>query len=206
MTRENSSRGKSFVQYDENSHFPIENLPYGVFRTKANSLGRVGIAIGEEVLDLSVLEEEGLFTDILPSGRSFFNKSSLNDFMKTGKGVWQRLRKSIGSLLSINEPELRDNDRLRGKAFVHQQNVIMLLPAEISNYTDFYSSMNHAKNVGTMIRGSENALQSNWLHLPVGYHGRASSIVVTGTNFPHPFGQIRPKEDQPPIYGQSGEM
>jgi len=123
--------------------------------------------------------------------------------MSLGKAAWGEARQIITKLLSESEPTLRDNLELRKKAFLKQNEVEMLLPAKIGDYTDFYSSRYHATNVGIMFRGKENALMPNWLHLPVGYHGRSSSIVVSGTNFHRPRGQLCPVEGQPPIFGVS---
>jgi fumarylacetoacetase len=167
----------------EASHFPIQNLPYGVFTH--NSSTRIGVAIGDQVLDLKCIGDEGLFDfDV-----SFFSESSLNSFMAAGKPVWDVCRARIVSLLSADNPTLRDNEGLRARALIPQSEVVMNLPAAIGDYTDFYASREHATNIGIMIRGEANALQPNWVHLPVGYHGRASSVVLSGTPVTRPCGQ-----------------
>jgi fumarylacetoacetase len=199
MNPTNDPALRSFVPVAAESHFPIQNLPYGVFRTPGGS-PRVGVAIGEMVLDLSVLEGTGL----LPSRH--FNQATLNAFMATGKETWIKTRAAIGHLLRADVPTLRDDAKLRGTALVPMKSVQMLLPAEIGDYTDFYSSREHATNVGTMIRGADNALQPNWLHLPVGYHGRASSIVVSGTDIHRPVGQSKPADAPIPVFGPSKSM
>uniref|UniRef100_K3WMZ7 Fumarylacetoacetase n=1 Tax=Globisporangium ultimum (strain ATCC 200006 / CBS 805.95 / DAOM BR144) TaxID=431595 RepID=K3WMZ7_GLOUD len=184
----------SFVPVDMESDFPIQNLPYGVFSTKTNEHKRIGVAIGNFVLDLSVVANEGLFEGF---DAACFNESSLNSFMAQGHHAWALARATIQKLLSADEPTIRDNEVLKAKALISSQNVIMHLPAKIGDYTDFYSSREHATNVGIMFRGKDNALQPNWLHLPVGYHGRASSVVVAGTDVRRPRGQLQADKADP---------
>lgn len=191
----------SFIDVAPDSHFPIENLPYGIFRPRTGAAPRVGTAIGEYVLDLSALEDDGLFENRRIRAERPFSRSALNVFMSMGRDVWKSARATLSKLLRADEPTLRDRSPLRDRAFHRRQDVQMLLPANIGDYTDFYSSKEHATNVGTMFRGKENALKPNWLHLPVGYHGRASSIVVSGTDVRRPCGQLKPSDDEPPIYG-----
>ncbi len=193
---------KSFIKTDPESHFPIQNLPYGVFRPRQGGPARIGTAIGSYVLDLAVLEEQGLFDEILPKRNRLFSRGSLNGFMAQGKNVWRSVRELISHLLTADTPTLRDNNELRGQALFPLGEIEMLLPAEIGDYTDFYSSREHATNVGIMFRGKDNALMPNWLHLPVAYHGRASSIVVSGRDVRRPVGQIKP-DDGPPFLGPS---
>lgn len=193
----------SFIDVAPESHFPIQNLPYGVFRPDSTAVPRVGTAIGDHVLDLSVLEDAGLFHDSRIRSARPFSRPSLNRFMSMGREVWSTARATLSSLLHADEPTLRDDSSLRDRAFYRRSDVQTLLPAEIGDYTDFYSSREHATNVGTMFRGKENALQPNWLHLPVGYHGRASSIVVSGTDVRRPCGQLKPNEEEPPVFGAS---
>ncbi|XP_035670137.1 fumarylacetoacetase-like [Branchiostoma floridae] len=190
----------SFVPVPEKSHFPIQNLPYGVFSTKSNPCHRLGVAIGEQILDLSAVKD--LFTGPELSGKQHvFEEPTLNAFMSLGSAAWKEGRATLQKLLSADEPTLRDNADLRTRALVPQADATMHLPATIGDYTDFYSSRQHATNVGTMFRGPDNALMPNWLHLPVGYHGRASSVVVSGTPVRRPCGQTRPDESKPPTYG-----
>jgi 2-keto-4-pentenoate hydratase/2-oxohepta-3-ene-1,7-dioic acid hydratase in catechol pathway len=169
----------SFVEVLAGSHFPIQNLPFGVFSDRQNKGSRVGVAIGEMVLDLAVLEERGFFIGRKLRGKRVFNQPALNDFMALGRPAWREARQTIQHLLRDDNPALRDDAELRRLALVWQKDVTMDLPAEIGDYTDFYSSREHATNVGAMFRGQEKALQPNWLHLPVAYHGRASSVVVS---------------------------
>lgn len=192
----------SFIKVDARSPFTIHNLPYGIFSTPENPSHRPGVAIGEKILDLSVISH--LFTGpILSSRRDVFQKSVLNDFMALGCGAWKEVRSRLQELLGTRCNDLKGNPDLVSRAFVAMDAASLHLPAEIGNYTDFYSSIHHATNVGIMFRGKENALMPNWKHLPVGYHGRASSIVVSGTPIRRPCGQIVPDESKPPIYGPS---
>jgi len=191
---------RSFVEIDPNSHFPIQNLPYGVFSPTPQEPPRVGVRIGEFVLDLSVIEEVGLLTSV-PMPEGVFSVPCLNPFMALDREAWRLARLLICGLLRDDEPTLRDNAVLRARALLPLDSVTLHLPVEIGDYTDFYSSREHATNVGTMFRGEENALMPNWLHLPVGYHGRASSIVIDGTPVRRPLGQMLPPDAEAPIFG-----
>jgi fumarylacetoacetase len=207
----------SFVDVAPDSDFPIHNIPFGVFKPR-DGAARVGIAIGNLVLDLSVLEELG-HLDVaaaggkrdLPLGTAaattrIFAQGSLNAFMALGRPVWRETRAIIQNLLSADMPILRDDAELRARAFHKQSDVTMQLPARIGDYTDFYSSFHHAHNVGTMLRGPENALMPNWKWLPVAYHGRASSIVLSGTAVKRPCGQTKPPDAAAAVYGPSRSL
>jgi len=197
---------RSWVPVAPDSHFPIQNLPYGVFRRKGQERGRLGIAIGEMVLDLTELSLWNLLAvPGLPTDRSMlaFRTWSLNALLAAGPYVWRETRQLVSSLLRHDNATLRDNTDLRSRALVPQAEVEMLLPADIGDYTDFYSSMEHARNVGIMLRGADNALMPNWVHLPVGYHGRASSIVVSGTDLRRPLGQTKADDAALPTFGPS---
>lgn len=187
---------QSFIVVAENSDFPLQNLPYGVFQPQGEH-ARVGVAIGTEVLDLAALEAAGL----LPTGaQNVFGQTSLNAFIALGRPVWQQVRARLQQLLSADCAELRDNATLRAKAFYPQASVSMLLPIEVPGYTDFYSSKEHAYNVGCMFRDPKNALMQNWSELPVGYNGRASSVVVSGTDLVRPSGQIKLPNEERPVF------
>ncbi len=192
------ARLSSFIEVKRDSDFPLENLPFGVFRPR-NDAARVGVAIGDHVVDLAVLEESGHFG---PNQR-IFSTDSLNAFLALGRPAWRRTRATLQQLLAADNPALRDNAALRERTFYRQSEVEMQLPARIGSYTDFYSSFHHAHNVGTMIRGPENALMPNWKWLPVAYHGRASSIVVSGTDVRRPRGQIKPPDAATPVFSPS---
>lgn len=192
---------QSFIKVEPTNHFPIQNLPYGVFKLKGkNDRQRVGVAIGEYVLDLAVLEAEGYFEGILSLEEEIFSATSLNKFMEKGHEIWRAVRKKIQNVLHADEPVLRDNAELRARALIPQSDVEMQIPVHIGDYTDFYASKEHATNVGMMFRGKEDALMPNWTHLPVGYHGRASSIVLSGTNIHRPHGQIKPADASTPLF------
>jgi len=186
---------KSFIAYSEDCHFPIQNLPYGIFSSSDNPKPRGGVAIGDLVLDLSALEADGLIAS------NYFSQPNLNLFMGAGKEIWSSVRKQIQALLDEGNSSLKDNSELRERVFYKQSVVSMHLPAQIGDYTDFYSSRQHATNVGTMFRDPNNALLPNWLHLPVGYHGRASSVVISGTPVKRPNGQTLPMGEENPVFG-----
>ncbi len=187
---------QSFIDIPAGSDFPLENLPYGVFVPSGSKRGRPGTIVGDTIIDLCVLEAEGVLTT------NVFGGDSLNPFMAAGRETWTSVRKALQDLLSAENPTLRDNESVRSNAMHAAASVRMKLPARIGDYTDFYSSREHATNVGSMFRDPDNALMPNWLHLPVGYHGRASSIVVSGTDVRRPNGQTKPA-DGPPVYGPS---
>ncbi|SDO74576.1 fumarylacetoacetate hydrolase [Paenibacillus sp. yr247] len=197
---------RSFIEVEPDSHFPIQNLPYGVFRPHKGGQPRIGVAIGNYVLDLAVLDTAGCFEKTAVSGRNIFSQPSLNALMSFSRPVWKELRSTIGRLLDVEEPALRDNEELRATAMYLQNDVELLLPVEIGDYTDFYASKDHATNVGSMFRGKENALMPNWLHLPVGYHGRASSVVISGSDIRRPQGQMKPPDSAAPIFGSSRQL
>ena len=193
---------KSFIDVAPESHFPIQNLPFGIFKP-GQERARVGVAIGEFVLDLSVLEELGHFQGPEFQGRPVFSEDALNGFLSLGRPAWKKAREVIQKLLAAETSTLRDDAELRGRALHAQKDVTVQLPARIGDYTDFYSSYHHAHNVGTMLRGPENALMPNWKWLPVAYHGRASSIVVSGAEVRRPYGQTKPPDAPAPVFGPS---
>ena len=197
---------RSFVPVAPDSHFPIQNLPYGVFQRRGTAGPCVGLAIGEHVLDLTLLERHGLFNGPLLRNHRVFATGKLNALMALGRPAWAEARARVSRLLRDDEPTLRDDASLRGRALVPQRDVEMLLPADVGDYTDFYSSREHASNVGTMLRGADNALMPNWLHLPVAYHGRASSLVVSGTDVRRPLGQAKPEGSPAPTFGPSRSL
>jgi fumarylacetoacetase len=192
----------SFIDVAPESHFPLENLPYGIFRAN-DGPPRAGVAIGDLVLDLALLEETGYFRPLDLGERAVFARDSLNDFLSLGRPVWRKTREILQHLLAADTATLRDDSELRARAFHRQVDVAMQLPARIGDYTDFYSSYHHAFNVGTMFRGPENALMPNWKWLPIAYHGRASSIVPSGADVRRPHGQIKPPDADAPIFSAS---
>ena len=195
----------SFISAPPDSDFPIQNLPYGVFERPGGGAG-VGVAIGDQVLDLTRLESLGVLDVPALRGQQVFNVPSLNAFLGLGRDVWSAVRERVSRLLRADEPRLRDDATLRTQVLVPRADVRMRLPVEIGDYTDFYSSREHASNVGTMFRGPDKALMPNWLHLPVAYHGRASSVVVSGTDLHRPCGQTKPEGADAPVFGPSRSL
>jgi fumarylacetoacetase len=189
---------KSWVNVPAGSDFPIQNLPFGVFRT--SSLGaRIGVRIGDHVLDLKTLQVLG-YLDNLAFDASDFDTDALNYLMGKGKQATRELRNRISNLLDASNDELQKNTHHAEQVLIPNKSVIMLMPVKIGDYTDFYSSREHATNVGTMFRDPNNALLPNWLWIPVGYHGRASSVILSGQNIHRPKGQIKPDPEKDPIY------
>ncbi|CAO1370268.1 unnamed protein product [Diamesa serratosioi] len=185
----------TFVSVSRDSDFPIQNLPYGVFSTQDNAKRRIGVAIGEMILDLSIVAN--FYPETV---RDALCAELLNPLMALGFEAWNVVRTVTRDLL-LTGSVLDTNKELQKKALVEQSDAVMHLPAQIGDYTDFYSSIHHATNVGVMFRGKENALMPNWKHLPVGYHGRASSVVVSGTPIHRPYGQTLPVDGADPAFG-----
>lgn len=197
------AQARSFLDIADGHPFPIQNLPYGVFLRCGEHRPAIGVAIGDEILDLRVISERGLLDLPELAGQRPLAEPQLNAFMALGRAAWTAVRRRVVELLTADDPVLRDDAALRQAALVPQSQVQMQLPAAIGDYTDFYSSRYHAENVGTMIRGAENALQPNWLHLPVAYHGRASSIVISATPIRRPQGQTMAEGAARPRFGPS---
>jgi fumarylacetoacetase len=194
----------SWVEVPVNSDFPIYNLPLGVIKQKNGKIS-AATAIGDYVLDLSALQQSGFLSAIpLPAG--IFDKACLNDFIALGKPVWRALRERIRALLKADNKQLRDNKEAVSKCLIRMNEVELLMPVKVGDYTDFYSSKEHATNVGSMFRDPKNALLPNWLYLPVAYHGRASSIMVSGQNFHRPKGQVTPPGVDIPSFSPSKAM
>ncbi|NOH02869.1 MAG: fumarylacetoacetase [Chloroflexi bacterium] len=191
---------KSFIEVPPDSDFPIQNLPYGIFSTKTNPNPHVGTRLGDWVVDLAFLDEEKLFGEQF----GFFADATLNRFMAAGRETWQEIRQRLINLLSADPLNVWE-EAMRARALTPVNEVQMHLPVSIGDYTDFYASREHATNVGIMFRGKENALMPNWLHLPVGYHGRASSVVISGTDVIRPRGQVKPK-DAPPEFAPTRQL
>ncbi len=190
----------SWVQIPEGSDFTIHNLPFGIFSIK-NGKPRVGIAIGNQILDLAAVARLGHF-DALKIDKKVFSQNTLNDFISLGKSKTSRLRKKVQQLLSSKKSPLIG----KRAVLIAQSKATMHMPVAVGDYTDFYSSIEHATNLGKMFRDPKNALLPNWRHLPVGYHGRASSIVVSGTPIHRPKGQVMPVGADKPIFKASGRL
>lgn len=195
---------KSWVEVRADSDFPIQNLPFGIFK-HAGSDPRAGVAIGDYVIDLSLLHEKGFFEELLlPPG--IFRRSVLNDFLALGRTKIGAVRGRVSDLLRKEQKGLSRSSAVVDQALVSQDEVKMLMPVRVPNYTDFYSSEEHAFNVGSMFRDPERALLPNWKHLPVGYHGRASSIVVSGTDIRRPRGQIKSADSAGPEFSATRKL
>ncbi|MBO6536974.1 MAG: fumarylacetoacetase [Balneolaceae bacterium] len=188
----------TWLNISPDSDFSIHNLPFGIFSVDGG-LKRVGVAIGDFVIDLKIAHSLGVFTK-MEIDQEVFAREYLNDFIALGKPVTNQIRIKLQQHLSDNSSPLKNSD-----ALVPMDKVTMHLPVKVGDYTDFYSSIEHATNVGKMFRDPENALLPNWKHLPVGYHGRASSIVVSGVDIHRPKGQTKPPEGDP-VYGPSQRM
>ena len=179
--------------------FPIQNLPFGAFTSAQNNQPHVGVAIGDDIVDLYVLAKSGLL-DIDPS---LFDQANINKFMAQGSDMWTRCRRILSQLLSTQNLVLQQKVSL---ALVPQNTATLLLPIKVEGYTDFYASKEHATNVGTMFRDPENALMPNWLHIPIGYNGRASTVVVSGTDVRRPLGQLKLVTNNKPHFGPTQKL
>jgi fumarylacetoacetase len=199
------SASRSFVEVAADAHFSLQNLPYGIFTTADDPRPRAGVAIGESVLDLAVLEDAGLLA-IAPPGTRVFDRGTLNAFIALGRPAWTAARARIGELLRHDHAELRDAAPLRAKALRPLAGARMQLPVAIGGYTDFYSSKEHATHVGSMFRDPKNALLPNWLHMPIAYNGRASSVVISGTPVRRPNGQLKLPDAEQPRFGPSRKL
>ncbi len=188
---------KSWVESanDKDCNFPIQNLPFGLFST-AEGDSRLGVAIGDQILDLKVVESKGLLTN----SKGVFSGSSLNDFMALGNKSWSAVRQEISGLLSIDDTRIQDDPFLSKMALVAMEDAKLHLPFQVTEYTDFYSSLEHATNCGEIFLDPENPLFPNWRHIPVGYNGRASTVVVSGTNIRRPLGQIKSAATDTPVF------
>ncbi|RDB02669.1 fumarylacetoacetase [Runella aurantiaca] len=190
-----------WLSIDKNSDFSIHNLPFGIFSTPKTPK-RVGVALGPWIIDMTKLADLGAFGGV-EFDKNVFQKEFLNDFMAAGKAVRVGVRQV---LQQIFEDPCSPFKGFASDFLVPQKDAILHLPVKVGDYTDFYSSEQHAFNVGAMFRDPQNALLPNWKHLPVAYHGRASSIFVSGTHFHRPKGQTCPDETQPPIFGPTKRL
>lgn len=200
----NDPKLKSWVEVPSGSDFPIQNLPFGIFRTESQ-LPHVCCAIGDYLIDLKALHVMG-YLENLPFRLEDMVSPSLNRAMKHGKLAMRELRNRVSKLLRSDMPDLRDKEHHVRQVLFRRDEVQMLMPLEIGDYTDFYSSEDHARNVGTMFRDPAKALLPNWKHLPVGYHGRASSIVISGTPIHRPNGQINASDETLPTFGPTKQL
>lgn len=185
------------------THFPLNNLPYCVFSVADNE-PRCGVGIGDQILDIATLESEGI---VSINFEPVFNQPSWNSFMRLGNETWEVFRQRLTDLLSENGiPLVRENLELVKRILLPMKQCKLHMPFQVMEYTDFYAGRQHAFNVGSMFRGPENALPPNWLHIPIGYNGRASSVVVSGTDIHRPVGQIKPSDAEVPTFGPSNRL
>ena len=191
----------SWLHVDKNSDFPIQNIPFGVFLTRDDII-TIGTRIGDYAIDLGALHQLGYFKDI-PLTDDIFLQDTLNDFIADGRKTWRLVRNKISEIFDENNSVLRDHEEHKDKIIFRMDEVEMQLPVNIGDYTDFYASKEHATNVGSLFRDPKNALLPNWLHIPIGYHGRSSSIIPSGTPIRRPKGQTKPANSDQPVFGPS---
>jgi len=201
MITANDPNRTSWINVPANSDFPIQNIPFGVF-IPTDDIITTGTRIGDTAIDLSAMQQLGYFDDIELLGDTFL-QDTLNDFIAHGRPIWRLVRNRIAEVFDATNPRLRDNKEHRKQILFPASEVQMLLPVYTQDYTDFYSSIEHATNVGTMFRDPANALLPNWKHIPVGYHGRSSSIIISGEDVYRPKGQTLPKGATAPVFGPS---
>ena len=191
----------SWLHVDKNSDFPIQNIPFGVFLTRDDVI-TIGTRIGDTAIDLGALHQLGYFKDI-PLTDDIFLQDTLNDFIADGRKTWRAVRNRIAEIFDAENTALKNNVKDKEVVLFRLDEIEMQLPVQIGDYTDFYSSIEHATNIGTMFRGKENALMPNWLHVPVGYHGRSSSVIPSGIPVHRPQGQTLPPDSDTPVFGPS---
>ncbi|NER17524.1 fumarylacetoacetase [Spongiivirga citrea] len=197
----NNPNRRSWLDVHPTSDFPIQNIPFGVFLTPDDVI-TIGTRIGNHAIDLGALHQLGYFDEI-PLTDDIFLQDTLNDFISDGKKTWRLVRNRIGDIFDRDNPALRDNKVHKDIIIFRMDEIEMQLPVQIGDYTDFYSSKEHATNVGTMFRDPKNALMPNWKHLPVAYHGRSSSIIPSGIPVHRPNGQTMPLGADTPVFGPS---
>lgn len=206
MRYANDPQRRSWIEVGTHSDFPIQNLPFGVFLTE-DDVVTIGSRIGDMAIDLNAMHQLGYFDGIgIELPEDIFLQDTLNDFIQLGKPATRAVRDRLAYVFDADTSDLQNNDDHKAAILHKESDVQMLMPVFIQDYTDFYSSREHATNVGIMFRGKENALMPNWLHLPVGYHGRSSSIVVSGVDIHRPKGQMLPNDAEAPVFGASKLM
>ena len=198
----NDPNRKTWISIDKNSDFPIQNIPFGVFLTRDDII-TIGTRIGDFAIDLGALHQLGYFDEI-PLTDDIFLQDTLNDFIADGRKTWRLVRNRIAEIFDEKNSSLKENMAHKDKIIFSMDEIEMQLPVDVGDYTDFYASKEHATNVGSLFRDPENALLPNWLHIPIGYHGRSSSIIPSGTPIRRPIGQSRPSEgSDTPNFGPS---
>ena len=206
MIKANDPHLKSWLYIEPGSDFPIQNIPFGIFKPKNRTNPRVGTRLGNFVIDLAAIAELGYFKNEGILSREVFDQPTLNDFIALGKPVWRNVRAKLSEIFNFENREFWNTPDFREYVVYSILDVEMLMPVSVGDYTDFYSSLEHATNVGKMFRDPGNPLLPNWKHIPVGYHGRSSSIVISGTNIHRPMGQIIVGDDENPIFCPSRNL
>ncbi|CDF79764.1 fumarylacetoacetase [Formosa agariphila KMM 3901] len=197
----NNPGRKTWLHVDKNSDFPIQNIPFGVFLTRDDII-TIGTRIGDTAIDLGALHQLGYFNDI-PLTDDIFLQDTLNDFIADGRKTWRAVRNKIADIFDDENDTLKLNKQHKEVVLFRLDEIEMQLPVQIGDYTDFYSNIEHATNLGTMFRGPEEPLLPNWLHIPIGYHGRSSSIIPSGIPIHRPQGQTLPQGAKDPVFGPS---
>ena len=197
----NNNNRKSWIEVPENSDFPIQNIPFGVFITKDDVI-TIGTRIGDCAIDMGALQKLNYFQGIDLTD-DMFMQDTLNDFISDGKKTWRLVRNRLAEIFDSTNPILRDNEAHRNSIIFNVNDIEMQLPVLIGDFTDFYSSKEHANNIGLLFNNKEKALPANWFHMPIGYHGRSSSIIPSGISIYRPMGQTLPKGETTPVFGPS---
>ncbi|TQD39311.1 fumarylacetoacetase [Haloflavibacter putidus] len=200
----NDPKRKSWLNVPKDSDFPIQNIPFGVFLTRDDII-TIGTRIGDYAIDLGALHQLGYFEGI-PLTDDIFLQDTLNDFIADGRKTWRAVRNRIAEIFDADNNSLKNNEDHRKTVLFTLDEIEMQLPVQVGDYTDFYSSKEHATNVGKLFRSKEDALMPNWLHMPVAYHGRSSSIVASGIPVHRPQGQKMPPGAEKPIFGPSRKV
>ncbi|MDT0295202.1 fumarylacetoacetase [Mesonia ostreae] len=203
ITANNTDR-KTWLKIPKETDFPIQNIPFGVFLTRDDVI-TIGTRIGDYAIDLGALHQLGYFEGI-PLTDDIFLQDTLNDFIADGRKTWRAVRNRIAEIFDVKHEKLQKNEEHQKVILFTMNEVEMQLPVQVGDYTDFYSSEEHARNVGEMFRGADNALMPNWLHIPVAYHGRSSSIIPSGIPIRRPQGQKLPNGSDTPIFGPSRNL
>ena len=197
----NNPNRKTWIDVPKNSDFPIQNIPFGVFITRDDII-TIGTRIGDKAIDLGALHQLGYLEGIeIPD--DMFLQDTLNDFIADGRKTWRSVRNRIAHIFDLENEKLRNHPEHKERVLFDLDEIEMQMPVHVGDYTDFYSSKEHATNVGKMFRDPDNALLPNWLHIPVGYHGRSSSIIPSGRPVRRPQGQKLPQGSDEPIFGPS---
>lgn len=197
----NDINRKSWLEVNKDSDFPIQNIPFGIF-LRPDDVITAGTRIGDYAIDLAALHSLGYFKGI-DLDSEIFAQDTLNDFISLGRTTWRKVRNRLSDIFLISNTSLQNNSADREKVLFDITDVEMQLPVQVGDYTDFYSSKEHATNVGKIFRDPENALLPNWLHIPVGYHGRSSTIIQSGLPVRRPWGQIKEKNVENPVFSPS---